>query len=166
VTAEPTAEAAAATPLRRRRPFGVTVLAVLQGVRAVLWGLLLFILVSDPADAGPTYEFLRSRVPLLDLLPEDAAGPLAIGTATIACAATLLSLILLLRLSRSGWTLTMLLTGLSLAAGLLIWWGSGALATSTWILDIATALYLNQREVRRAFGIGASTFGAMLEGGR
>lgn len=155
-----------ATPPRRRRPFGVTVLAVLQGVRALIWGFLLFILVSDSADAGPVYELLRSRVPLLDLLPDDAAGPFAIATTTILGIVTLLSLILLLRLSRTGWTLTMLLTGISLAAGLLIWWSDGQLTLVTWVLDIVAALYLNQREVRRAFGVGASSLGSMLEGGR
>jgi len=69
------------------------------------------------------------------------------------CIAALAGSVLLLGMRQLGWTITMLLAGLGLASSLYLWLAQGA-ALQVWLLiQILTVFYLNQRQVRDAFGI-------------
>ena len=61
--------------------------------------------------------------------------------------------ILLLRMRQLGWTLTMLLAGLGLASSIYLWWAQGTTLTIPVMVQVVTVFYLNQRQVRVAFGI-------------
>ncbi len=75
-------------------------------------------------------------------------------------------MVLLLRMRRLGWTITMLLAGTSLSAQIYLWW-SGQSVTSIWLLvNVLTVFYLNQRQVREAFGIGLDSGASARQPGR
>ena len=147
--------AAVAASARARRPAVVTILAVVQLLSATAYGLILAILLVD----GPA---------VLDALAAGSSdGPSAIDLETAAlvvivgglCVATLAAGILLLRMRQLGWTITMLLAGLTLALSLVTWLVQGA-PLEVWVLvQIATVFYLNQRQVRDAFGISGHLAG-------
>jgi hypothetical protein len=130
----------------RRRPAPVTILAALQLVTALLLGLSAVGLVLDPAIAP---AILGDAVATGDALQVEAA----ILAAAYAAMAVLevVAAVALLRLHRLGWTLAMLLAGVSLASAIATWWFTGEVVTKSMLLGVATVLYLNQRQVRAAF---------------
>jgi hypothetical protein len=137
-----------AAPGSRRRPVPVTILAAIQLVTALLLGLSAVGLALVPATAP---AILGDAV-----LTGDAAG---LEAATLAIilgimgALELVAAIALLRLHRLGWTLAMLLAGVSLASAIATWLISGEVLTMSMLLGVATVLYLNQRPVRAAFDL-------------
>jgi hypothetical protein len=68
---------------------------------------------------------------------------------------TFVQVVLLLMLKRVGWVLTMLVVGFALSFQLLSIWLGAATDSLSLLLYAVTALYLNQSDVRHAFGIGA-----------
>ena len=158
----PLPPAAVAPPAPRRRPFAVTALAGLQLISATYFALAATVLVVDPTARealSGAFETLGLRSGAL----ADAEGP-AVGALFAAVALLeLLAAILLLRLKRIGWTITMLLTGVALAAQILNWWNSGEVVALGLLLNVATVFYLNQRMVRQIFGIAGSRIVESLE---
>lgn len=133
-----------------RRPAPVTILAILQLLKAIGYGLIVGVLAAggsealDQAigdigvDAGMAREAAEVAVLLL------------VGGLTVS---SLAAGILLLRMRQLGWTITMLLAGLGLASSLYLWWAQGTTVAIWAVVEIATVFYLNQRQVRAAFGI-------------
>jgi len=147
---------------RARRPAVVTILAFLQLLAAAVYGLMLAILVLD----GP--EVLNALAP--GASEGTSAINLEIATLVVIVGgffvAALAAGILLLRMRQLGWTITMLLAGLSLGTSIFIWWIEGT-ALSIWLLvQIVTVFYLNQRQVREAFGISRGEASGALDEGR
>ena len=138
-------------PAPRRRPAAVTILAAIQIVTALMLAIIAAALMLDPAATLPVIGGV--------VLASDALAIAAVGVAAVYTAMAVLELaaaVALLRLRRLGWTLTMLLAGASLASSIATWWFSGEVPTASMLLGVATVLYLNQRQVRAAFGIGAT----------
>ena len=154
--------AAVAASARARRPAVVTILAILQLLSAAGYGLILAILLVDgPAVLDALASGASDGTALLDL--EVAALVVIVGGF---CVAALAAGILLLRMRQLGWTITMLLAGLSLGTSIYLWWTDGT-ALSIWLLvQVVTVFYLNQRQVRKAFGISRRESGGALDQGR
>jgi hypothetical protein len=143
----------------RRLPFGVLAicgLLVLQSL--VLFFATLGLLSVDPADPAQVEVVLKGFG--LDLtIASDATlvlRLLAIGLATL-FVLSFVQVVLLLLLRRSGWIITMLVVGLALLIQLISIWQGADPADLSLLLYALTAFYLNQSEVRGAFGIGASS---------
>lgn len=114
------------------RPFGILALVVLATASG-LWAL------AAAAGLRPLDDYTIGGTTLPPLLPQAVA---------LAWAAMLLgSAALLLALHRWGWTLLMLATGLGLFGALWQWW-IGNLEPVRMLILVATAFYLNAREVR------------------
>jgi hypothetical protein len=114
------------------RPFGILVLAAL----ALLGGLWSLVAV---VGLRPLDDYTIGTLVLPSLFPQAAAAAWA--------AMLLASAVLLLALHRWGWTLLMLATGLGLLGALWQWW-VGNLEPVRMLVLVATAFYLNGREVR------------------
>lgn len=145
----------APTRAARRRPFGVLVICGLLVVESAILalgavGLLLSAgpteIVSIPVRAFGIDVVLRSDA-------ETAARLMAAGLIAL-IAFTLLQVALLFALRRLGWVLTMLLAGTSLFIELCSVWRGAPTNEISLLLHALVALYLNQSDVRRAFGIG------------
>ena len=146
-----------AAPVARRRPVPVTILAALQLVTALLLGVSAVGLAVGSTFASAMLGDAATTGEVAGL--EAATLAVIFG---IMAALELIAAVALLRLSRLGWTLTMLLTGVSLATQILTFWSTGEVLTLSMLLSVATVLYLNQRPVRVAFGL-ADVRGADLE---
>ena len=68
-------------------------------------------------------------------------------------AVSLAACVLLLRVQRLGWTLAMLLSGLTLAVFLWVWWTQGSTSSLVLFVEVVSVFYLNQRGVKETFGI-------------
>jgi hypothetical protein len=133
---------------RRRRPAPVTILAGLQVVTALMLGVVAVALLVDPAQ---TLAVVGDVTVAAEVAGVEAAG--VAGVLAVMAALELVAAIALLRLSQLGWTLTMLVTGASLASGIVTWWSTGEVLTVSMLLGVATVLYLNQHQVRAAFDL-------------
>ena len=122
-----------ALPQRRHRPFGVTVIAVIQVVSAIGWGLITF---YDQPDFGDLFGSLGYY---------EIAGP-ALGVIGLLIAFGLFTL------RRQAWVLTMLWAGLNLTAALYGWYYNQPNYIAM-ALSVITVYYLNQREVQAAFHV-------------
>ena len=135
-------------PAHRRRPAAVTILAAIQVFTALPLAMIAVALLLDPAA---TLSIVGGVA-----LPGDA---LVVEAAVVAAAYAAMAVlevvaaVALLRLRRLGWTLAMLLAGASLASSIATWWFTGEVPTVSMLLGVATALYLNQRQVRAAFDL-------------
>lgn len=118
---------------RRRRPFGVTVIAVIQVVSAIGWGVITFM-------DRPDYRDLFGSLGYYEI-----AGP-ALGVFGLVIAVGLLTL------RRQAWVLTMLWAGLNLTAALYGWYYNQPNYIAM-VLSVITVYYLNQREVQAAFHV-------------
>jgi uncharacterized membrane protein (DUF2068 family) len=145
-------------PVIRRRPTPVTILALVQLLSST--GYLLSLAVIAGAELAVLEQFA------------DRGGALADGTlASVSLAAGLAVLavvgftaaILLFRMRQLGWTLTMLLAGVSLATQVYLYVTAGTLTVYLMLIQVVIVLYLNQREVRVAFGIGVHKDASMVE---
>jgi len=146
-----------------RRPAAVTILAVLQLITAAAYGLIFVGLV---VGGPPMVAEVAGRVMVAeDLIAELRTGfvLLVLGGAFVACLA---AGVLLLRMRRLGWTITMLIAGLGLATSVYLWWFRGTRLEFWLLVQIVTVFYLNQRQVRHAFGISGRRPAATLGEGR
>jgi hypothetical protein len=118
--------------VRRKRPFGVTVVAIIVALSAPANGVLVAI------------ERWRFFAPL---------GHREIEVGTVAAVITILGIAIaigLWRLKHWAWVAAMLWTGSMLAAGLVLD-HAGEHPIVTLLCGIAIVFYLNHREVQRAF---------------
>lgn len=156
----PTGEAVAGPA---RRPPAVTILAILQLITAVAYGLVfLGLIVGGP----PMVAEVAGRLLVAeDLIAELRTGfvLLVLGILFGACVS---AGVLLLRMRRLGWTITMLIAGLGLATSVYLWWFQGTRLEFWLVVQIVTVFYLNQRQVRHAFGISGRRLAATLGEGR
>jgi hypothetical protein len=140
----------------RRRPFGVLAICGLLAFQAVLLFIAVAaLLMVDPSDVGETDVALRAFG--LDFtVIADATTAVRLLTVILGSLfiLTFVQVVLLLLLRRIGWIITMLVVGFSLS--LLLWsaWQGAQTDGLSMLLYALTALYLNQGEVRRAFGVG------------
>jgi ABC-type multidrug transport system fused ATPase/permease subunit len=133
-----------------RRPAVVTILAVIRIFTAIAYAAVAIALLTDSsatlqAILGPRATGSGSLARLLDATATLSATSLAL--------ASLIAGILLLRMRQIGWTLTMLLAGISLASSIVLWWVDGLVNSIALANEVVTVFYLNQRQVREAFGI-------------
>jgi hypothetical protein len=146
-----------------RRPPAVTILAILQLITAAAYGLIFIGMIFG----GPAVlEAVAGRLLVAeDLIAELRTGfvLVVLGILFVACLA---AGVLLLRMRRLGWTVTMLIAGLGLATSVYLWWFRGTRLEFWLVVQIVTVFYLNQRQVRHAFGISGRRLTAMLEEGR
>ena len=136
----------------RRRPTPVTILAVVQLVTSI--GYLATVLALTGNELQYLGELTRDG---LVALGAEKASLIALNTGlAIITVLGFSSSILLFRMKRTGWTITMLVTGWSLATQISLYYIDGAktLTPAIMLLNIVIVLYLNQRPVRAAFGIG------------
>ena len=121
---------------RRSRPFGVTIIAVIQVLSAIAYGV---VVLYDRADFGNllgSLGYFGVLGPVLGL----GGLPIAFG---------------LLRLQRWAWVLTMFWAGLNLVAALLSYYNDEPNYFGM-VLSVVTVYYLNQREVQAAFSVPAA----------
>jgi hypothetical protein len=117
--------------MKPKRPFGVTVIAVLQVVAAPTAGITVA-LSESPLGIGRAYdEFTNVAGPVFSIL----GIVIAVG---------------LWRLQRWAWIATMLWFGLSMA-GTLLGYRNGEPNYPLMVIEIITVFYLNQRDVQQAF---------------
>jgi len=157
------APTAGRAPARARRPAVVTILAVLQLLTAAAYGMILAALIV----AGPDTLALLLEGAAAEggLLGEAEMATALVGVGGLAVA-TLAAGILLLRMRQLGWTITMLMAGLGLVSSIFTWWTQGTTIPAWLFVQVVTVFYLNQRQVREAFGISRSEAdGAPNEGG-
>jgi hypothetical protein len=126
----------------------VTILAAIQVFTALTLAMIAAALLLDPAATLPTIGGVAVTGVALVV---EAAVVAAVFTAMAVL--EIVAAVALLRLRRLGWTLAMLLAGVSLASSIAAWWFTGEVATMSMLLGVATVLYLNQRQVRAAFGL-------------
>jgi hypothetical protein len=136
------ATTSAATNPHRRRPFGVTVVALVQ-LAAVLIGV----------GAWLTADRLPWHGPLTDLVRDVSwVRVAAVGYMVLA----VLAAIGLWRVRTWGWILALVVVSLSLALDIVSWWRGVAEERDLpfygrMCLDVVSAFYLNSSGVRRAF---------------
>jgi hypothetical protein len=137
----------------RHRPTPVTILAVIQAIGATGY------LLSVATLAGAEHVILQGLADRgLRVINESTLTGTTLATALLAMAIVgYTASILLYRMRRLGWTITMLLTGWSLASQIYLYVTGGDLVPAMMAVPVITALYLNQRQVRAAFGIGGAT---------
>lgn len=116
--------------MRRKRPFGVYVIALMQVLNGLAIGLN--ILLRDDLDVSRSIE--RS----------EALG-MSLGFPGIVLALSLLMM------WRWAWMVTMLWTGLSLGYGLYTYYFSSDPNFITMAINVFIVFYLNQRDVQQAF---------------
>ena len=141
----------AGLPATRRRPPVVTILASLQIVQAVIAGVAAILVIGDPAS-GPEVLKATAVTRSADLI---GLGGLTWAGAFLAVLALLevTAAVLLLRMRRAGWTLSMLLAGFSLTSQIVDYVQTGIVLPVAMVLSVVTVLYLNQGSVRASFGL-------------
>ena len=147
----------------RRRPFGVLVICGLLIFQAGTLSLAVVALLAETVGSATgevTVRFLG--VDLTFVGDETSLQRLAVAVLGSLAAVTLVQLVLLLALKRVGWVITMLLVGVSLLQQLVSIWQGEPTNPLALFLDAITALYLNQSEVRRAFGVSAGRIDAAI----
>jgi hypothetical protein len=148
-TTERATEADPVAPARRPRP--VTILAIIQIMSGLAYLTVAGLLLAD-AEYNPD---VTDSLGVADLPVWLGVSARALAVIFVIVAVLeVIAAVALLRLRQSGWTLTMLLAGTSLASQIVIWWANDGVQPLSMLLAVVTVLYLNQREVRRAFGIG------------
>jgi len=140
----------------------VTILAAIQIFLAIVFGGLGAFALLIPEAALPALSDLAAA----------SGGP---GAAAVATGAGLLFAVLagleliagiaLLQVRQLGWTIAMLMAGASLASQIVTWWSTGEVLAISMLLSVVTVLYLNQGQVRAAFGL-ALGHGTSLEDDR
>jgi hypothetical protein len=146
----------------RRRPVGVTILAILQLLGFFTYGLTFAALLVD----GPaTIDGLIGSSSAGGVSRDAVATGLTVLTGVL-CVASLAAGVFLLRMRQLGWTITMALTGLNLALTIYLWWAEGTTLAIWVIVQVVTVFYLNQLQVRQAFGITRRETGAAPDEGR
>lgn len=130
---------------KRRRPFGLMVLAGLLILKALI---LVTVVIGSVAENTLVREVLR----LPRLVPGLRETPVAAGIILVVAGLLVLSASGLLAGKRAGWLLSMVLTGAFIAIDITAFLGGSA--NHFWmILNIVTVFYLNQAEVRAQFEV-------------
>jgi len=131
------------------RPGPVTVLAVLRLATGALYAVLTAWILIDRESAlnaiSASSRFGNAIAPL--------PTPMVVAFGAGIAIASLAAGFLLLRLKQLGWTLAMLLSGLTLLIGITIWWYQGSTSTAWMLIEVVSVFYLNQRRVKETFGI-------------
>jgi hypothetical protein len=127
-----TVAASRPTRRRRKRPFGVTVIALMQGIASPTTGIS-WVLNDSPFGISRAYEKTGDYLVV-------AFGVLGFAIA-----------IGLWRLKRWAWVSTMVWFGFTMA-GSLIAWAQDDPQYLLMVISIITVFYLNQRDVQQAFG--------------
>jgi len=135
---------------RPRRPAAVTVLAIIQLTSAVIYGLLLLGLLIAHAATTEALVTVGGGLSGVALGVEIAALRIFVAGLFVAAVS---GGVLLLRMRRLGWTITMLMTGVGLATSIGTWLTDGTVVSAWLAVQVVTVFYLNQRQVRHAFGI-------------
>jgi len=144
-------------PPRAKRPVAVTILAAIQIASGVL--LILYSL-----GLGLHLSFLDVDIPGLSEEREDGAPGRALAVNFIVAGVFYVGAgIALLRLHRYGWTIAMLLAGISLAGQIVTFVATEEMVETAMLFAVVTTLYLNQTSVRTAFGITRARREAILE---
>jgi hypothetical protein len=150
--------AAGIAPRRGRRPAIVTILAILQLLTAAAYGMIFAALLA----AGSTALALLIGDAATDTSLADVETAAAVAVVGGFAVAALAAGILLLRMRQLGWTITMLLAGLGLVSSISLWLTQGTTIPIWLFVQVATVFYLNQRQVREAFGISRRSAGDAL----
>jgi hypothetical protein len=152
-------------PAARQRPFPVLILAGIQLLSALFFGAAAAFIAWSPGAGKPLLEALERFGLRSGFLAgsEDQLFALLFGGVAVIYALVAVALI---RMRREGWTAAMLLTGGALALQIYTWWANGELVELAMLLNVVTVFYLNQRQVRHAFGISRSRLTASLESTR
>jgi hypothetical protein len=146
-----------------RRPPAVTILAILQVITAAAyWLIFVGLIVGGP----PALEAIAGRLLVAEELIAEFREGVVLLVVGVLCVACLAAGVLLLRMRRLGWTITMLIAGLGLATSVYLWWFQGTRLEFWLLVQIVTVFYLNQRQVRHAFGISGRRPAATPEEGR
>ncbi len=132
-----------------RRPAPVTILAAIRLVTGVGYALLTVWIMND-REAALAFISASSRFGgAIAPLPTPMLVGIGAGLAIWSLAAG----VLLLRVRRLGWTLAMLLSGLTLLICITIWWYQGSTSSAVLLIEVVSVFYLNQRRVKETFGI-------------
>jgi hypothetical protein len=133
----------------RERTFGIAALAVLFVLRA----LLLLAAFAGPSlpDLGPLARLVTMPAQIAAAIRET---PVLGAVVVVLVAALVLGAVLMWRGRRSGWLIGILTTGLFLLVDL-YQANRGDMNTVWMALDVVVVFYLNQRDVRDYFAIGA-----------
>ncbi len=156
---------ASSAPPTRQRPLPVVILAGIQFFNAFFYGLATLILLISPGSGRGLLDLLERAGIRTGALEgrEDLVFALLFAGLTVAY---LLITVALFQMRRVGWTATMLFTGAALAIQIYVWWARGELVAVSMLLNVVAVFYLNQRQVRDAFGISRSRISASLESRR
>jgi hypothetical protein len=146
----PTAGSWDPRPPKRRRPAAVTILAGFQLLSALAYA------ASAATLAGAELNRLKKLADFgLQVIDDGTIVDTTLFSILVVMTIVgLAAAILLLRMKQAGWTITMLVTGWSLASQIYLYVTGGGLVPGIMIVNVVTVLYLNQRGVRAAFGIG------------
>jgi hypothetical protein len=115
---------------KTRRPFGVTLIAVLQALNAITLGLYLLLRRVDP-----------------NLIVREDPGYFG----TILVLSGLIVAVGLWRLDRWAWVATMLWAGSSMASALIAYTQGNPTSHTVMALSVLQVFYLNLSDVQRAF---------------
>ena len=151
------------SPTRPRRPPPVTFLAAVQLLSAVAYGLVFLALL---ADGSAVVDQVIASVGAATGHASDLAVAAVTSLVAAYFVAALAAGLLMLRMRQLGWTITMLLAGLGLASSVYLWFAQGT-TLEIWVaVQVVTVFYLNQRQVREAFGISHRRAGDALDRAR
>ncbi len=132
------------------RPAPVTVLAIIRLATGIGYGAIALSVANDRVG---TLAFITASSRFGEGPIADLSTPLVVATFGFLAAVSLTASVLLLRVQRLGWTLAMLLNGLTLAVFLWVWWTHGSTSSLVLFVEVVSVFYLNQRGVKERFGI-------------
>jgi len=135
---------------RGRRPPTVTILAGIQLFSAAGYGIsLATILTGGFAELNAA---MQGNFQNLDTTT--VAKAVLVTLFGVLFLTTLAAGVLLLRMRQLGWTITMVSAGFSLSSQIYYYWSGQAVVVLWMTVNVLAVFYLNQRQVREAFGIG------------
>jgi hypothetical protein len=132
------------------RPAPVTVLAMIRLVTGIGYAALALSVANDRVR---TLAFITASSRFGEGPIAELSTPLIVATFAFLAAVSLAACVLLLRVRQLGWTLAMLLSGLTLAVFLWVWWTEGSTSSLVLFVEVVSVFYLNQRGVKETFGI-------------
>jgi hypothetical protein len=138
------------SPPARRRPFGVSVIAVVM----VLYGITIVLRYIGAGDIFPGGELMLPFVGNLERLfgvqlPDDSMFLLALAIASAVL--MLIAASAFWRLRRWAWIFTMILVGSNMLRDVFMY-SQGRARYFDMAVMLVLVFYLNQRDVQRAFG--------------